>query len=233
MIARRKRLREDLLHRLVTEEDGTFVQTTRWDIHPLEAVLGSDEIAQILLQTTVEAAREASETLLQSTSQAQIPNATGTGQGTGDDNHEEQQQQQRQQEQRQQQHQQSNHPQQRDRQNGTDDDRHNNERQDEEQKTLPPEMLRLLAADGSEFRVPREVGSLLAELIAKVKSLEDIVLNRQRHVASSTHSAEPRTGHNVQFESTYTVHGDETWNGLPHRQHHRQLGLVARLIYGA
>ena len=28
-IARRKRLREDLLRRLVTEEDGTFVQATR------------------------------------------------------------------------------------------------------------------------------------------------------------------------------------------------------------
>ena len=96
-IARRKRLREDLLRRLVTEEDGTFVQTTRWEVHPLEAVLGSDEIAQILLRTTVEAAREASETLLQSASQVQNPNATGTRQGTGDDNNVEEQQQQQQQ----------------------------------------------------------------------------------------------------------------------------------------
>ena len=33
-IVRRKRLREDLLRRLVTEEDGTFIQTSKWDVGP-------------------------------------------------------------------------------------------------------------------------------------------------------------------------------------------------------
>ena len=59
------------------------------------------------------------------------------------------------------------------------------------------------------------VGSLLVDLIARVRSLEDRVDNKQRHAASSTHIAESRPGHNVQFESTYTVHCDNAWNGLP------------------
>ena len=57
--------------------------------------------------------------------------------------------------------------------------------------------MRLLAADGSEFRVPRDIGALLAELIEKVRSLEELVLDQQRHAASSTHIAEGRTGQNV------------------------------------
>ena len=55
-IARRKRLREDLLCRLVTEEDGTFVQTSKWEVHPLEVVLKSKQILEILQKTTAEAA---------------------------------------------------------------------------------------------------------------------------------------------------------------------------------
>ena len=194
-IARRKRLREDLLSRLVTEEDGTFVQTSRWDVHPLEAVLGSDEIAQILLRTTSEAALEANP--------AQHTHATANEEGTRDDDTQRHQRQQ-------QQAQDANQRQEEDRRSSTDD-----EQQDENRENLPPEMLRLLAADGSEFRVPREVGSLLAELIAKVRSLEDMVLSQQRRAASSTRIAEPRSGQNVQFESTYTVRGDETWPDLP------------------
>ena len=65
--------------------------------------------------------------------------------------------------------------------------------------------MRLLASDGSEFRVPREFGALLAELIVKIKSLEDLVLDQQRHAASSTHIGEGRTGQNVHFADTYTI----------------------------
>ena len=85
------------------------------------------------------------------------------------------------------------------------------ERHSDGRQVPPGERLRLLASDGSEFEVPREVGSLLAELLAKVRSLEDLVLNQQRHATSSTHIAGHRPGHNVQFEDTYTVYGDDAW----------------------
>ena len=55
-IARRKTSREELLRRIVTEEDGTFVRTTNWEIHPLEVVLTSEAILEILRKTTAEAA---------------------------------------------------------------------------------------------------------------------------------------------------------------------------------
>ena len=190
-IARRKRLREDLLRRLVTEEDGNFVETSKWEIHPLEVVMKSEQILEILQKTTAEAALDTT----------QHPDATADG----EDNNEPQQLELRLEETRKEdtaQHQQ------RERRNSA-------ERDNDAQQTPPGEMLRLLAADGPEFCVPREVGSLLAELISKVKSLEDIVLNQQRHAASSTHIAEHRTGHNVQFEDTYTVHNADEWTGLP------------------
>ena len=38
-IAQRKTRREELLRKIVKEEDGTFVKTTNWEIHPLEVVL--------------------------------------------------------------------------------------------------------------------------------------------------------------------------------------------------
>ena len=66
--------------------------------------------------------------------------------------------------------------------------------------------------DGSEFDISREVGLLLTELIAR--SLEDLVLNQQRHAASSTHIAEHWPGHNVQFKDMYTVHGGDSWTDL-------------------
>ena len=55
-IARRTALREELLRRIVTEEDGTFVQTSGWDVHPLEVVVKSEAILEILRKTTAEAA---------------------------------------------------------------------------------------------------------------------------------------------------------------------------------
>ena len=39
VIVRRKMLREELLRRIVKEEDGTFLNTTSWDVHRLEVVL--------------------------------------------------------------------------------------------------------------------------------------------------------------------------------------------------
>ena len=75
--------------------------------------------------------------------------------------------------------------------------------------------MRLLASDGSEFCVPREFGVLLAELIVKVRSLEELVLDQQQSAASSTHIAEGRPGHNVHFADTYTIHGGDDWMGFP------------------
>ena len=51
----RKTLKEELLRRIITEEDGTFVRTTNWNIHPLEVVLKSEAILKILRKTTAEA----------------------------------------------------------------------------------------------------------------------------------------------------------------------------------
>ena len=56
VITRRKTLREELLRRIVKEEDGTFLNTTSWDVHPLEVVLKSEAILEILTKTTAEAA---------------------------------------------------------------------------------------------------------------------------------------------------------------------------------
>ena len=55
-IVRQKTLREELLRRIVTEQDGTFVKTTNWEIHPLKVVLKSEAILEILRKTTAEAA---------------------------------------------------------------------------------------------------------------------------------------------------------------------------------
>ena len=74
--------------------------------------------------------------------------------------------------------------------------------------------MRLLASDGSEFCVPREFGALLAELIVKVRSLEELVLDQQRSADSSTHIAEGRPGQNVHFADTYTIHEGEDWMGF-------------------
>ena len=56
VIARRKTIREELLRRIVKEEDGIFLNITSWDIHPLEVVLRSGVILEILTKTTAEAA---------------------------------------------------------------------------------------------------------------------------------------------------------------------------------
>ena len=88
--------------------------------------------------------------------------------------------------------------------------------QEDSDEQLPQSgrMIRLLAEDGSEFCMPRQVGALLAELIVKVRSLEELVLDQQRHAASSTHIADSRPGQNVHFANTYTIHGHDEWLGL-------------------
>ena len=55
VIARRKTLWEEL-RRIVKEEDATFLNTTSWDVHPLEVVLKSEAILEILTKTAAEAA---------------------------------------------------------------------------------------------------------------------------------------------------------------------------------
>ena len=56
VIARRKTLRQELLRRIVMEEDGTFLNTTSWDVHPLEVVLKSEVMLEIITKTTAQAA---------------------------------------------------------------------------------------------------------------------------------------------------------------------------------
>ena len=176
------------------EDDGTFIQTANWDVHPLDVVLKSEQIFNIITRQTTDAA------LL--TQQTQNPDATANlenAQNSGVSTHL--------------------------RQNTPADDAANahdngrsNFRQDsdsEERQSHAGGMMRLLAANGLEFCVPREIGALLAELIVKVRSLEELVLDQQRHAASSTHIAEGRTGQNVHIADTYTIHGGEDWLGLP------------------
>ena len=54
------------------------------------------------------------------------------------------------------------------------------------------DMLRLLSHDGTEFQVPKEVGTLLAELIARVRSMEERLVHHQRQAAFSTRMTDNR-----------------------------------------
>ena len=173
-IARRTALREDLLRRIVTEEDGTFVQTSVWDVHPLEVVVKSEEILEILRKTTAEAAftpqqpqyskspenvqHQADDDLeeILATHQNNVDNSDAEG-GRGQSG--------------------GSHPRLANNETQTDEDNNGEEHAQGE------DMLRLLSSAGTEFQVPRDVGMLLAELITKVRSLEDRLTNHQRQVA--------------------------------------------------
>ena len=85
----------------------------------------------------------------------------------------------------------------------------------EERQSHAGGTMHLLAADGSEFCVPRKIGALLTELIVKLRSLEELVLDQQRHAASNRHIAECRTGQNVHFADAYTIHRDDDSMCLP------------------
>ena len=179
---------------IVSEDDGTFVETSNWDIHPLDVVFRSEQILKILTRTTTYAASL--------TWQTQHPDATVNLENTQNNESFT--------------HQRPDSPaenaatSEENRRSSFTQDPDNDERQPHAGGTID-----LLAADGSEFSGPREFGALLAELIVKVKSLEELVLDQQRHAASSTHIVEGRTSQNVHFADTYSIHGEDNWMGLP------------------
>ena len=51
--------------------------------------------------------------------------------------------------------------------------RHTEDSTKDNQREGTRDMLRLLSHDGTEFQVPKEVGTLLAELIARVRSMKE------------------------------------------------------------
>ena len=73
-------------------------------------------------------------------------------------------------------------------------------------------MLRLLSHDGTEFQVPKEVGTLLVELIARVRPMEERLTDHQRQAASSTRMADNRPGQNVHCEDAFSIPDErEVW----------------------
>ena len=78
----------------------------------------------------------------------------------------------------------------------------------EHQRQGTRDMLRLLSRDGTEFQVPKEVGTLLAELITRVRSMEERLAHHQRQAASSTRMADNRPGQNVHFEDKFSIPGE-------------------------
>ena len=144
VIVRRKTRREELLPRIVTEEDGIFIQTTNWDIHPLEVVLKSEAIRELLRKTTAVAA-----------SPHQHPQLTESLENTHleDDDIVEAQAT----------------PPIDDQRVHTGTQRTQDSTKDN-QREETRDMLRLLWHDGTEFQVPKEVGTLLAELMTRVRS---------------------------------------------------------------
>ena len=48
--AGRKSLRKNLLQKILSEDDGTFVQTSNWNVHPLDVVLKSVAVFRRELQ---------------------------------------------------------------------------------------------------------------------------------------------------------------------------------------
>ena len=185
VITRRKTLRDELLRRVISEDDGTFVQTSNWRVHPLDVVLRSEVVMNVIGRTTASASPDTQHTQHGDTTVTTEQNTRNKPEEGATETHEDE------------------------RSNVTQD------ADNDESQSQSRGMMRLLASDGSEFRVPREFGALLAELIVKVRSLEETVLDRQRLAASSTHIAEGRTGQNVQFADTYTIHGDDNWMGPP------------------
>ena len=174
-------LREELLQRIVTEDDGTFIQTTNWEVHPLAVALKSDAILEILRKTTAEAASSPQHPPRQQ--RPDSPEHARREDVNVTDRVEDTQ---------------------------SDEDRRRTQDAQEETNRLGTQqqagdMLRLLSHDGQEFQVPREIGTLLAELITKVKSLEDRLTNHQRQAASSTRTGDTRPGQNVHFDDTFGI----------------------------
>ena len=141
-IARRKTSREELLQRIVTEEDGTFVRTTNWEIHPLEVVLTSEAILEILRKMTAEAAPP-----------PQHPRLSESLEHA--------------------------HPENDDEISEVQETRHTEDSTKKDQREGTRDMLRLLSHDETEFQVPKEVGTLLAELITRIRSMEEQLAHHQ------------------------------------------------------
>ena len=141
-IARRKTSREELLQRIVTEEDGTFVRTTNWEIHPLEVVLTSEAILEILRKMTAEAAPPPRHPRLSES----LEHA---------------------------------HPENDDEISEVQETRHTEDSTKKDQREGTRDMLRLLSHDETEFQVPKEVGTLLAELITRIRSMEEQLAHHQ------------------------------------------------------
>ena len=96
--------------------------------------------------------------------------------------------------------------------------RHTEDSTKKDQREGTRDMLRLLSDDGTEFQVPKEVGTLLAELITRVRSMEEQLAHHQRQAASSTRTRS-------QFQT----------NGKSGRDilcRHSQLAPENRLVYG-
>ena len=187
-IARRTNRREELIRRIVTEQDCTFVETFSWDVHPLEVILKSEAILQTVLKTTREAAidtqhpptpqnadggRNSDAQITEQSLSIDMENCTKEVNANG---------------------------------------RSDGETTANGQEPQPEEMLRLLSTNGTEIQVPRDVGTLLAELILQVRSLQDRLTNQQRQAASSTRR-DARPEQNVHFEDTfYAADEPEAWD---------------------
>ena len=90
--------------------------------------------------------------------------------------------------------------------------RHTEDSTKNNQREGTRDILRLLSHDGTEFQVPKEVGTLLAELIARVSSMVEQLAHHQRQAASSTRMADNRPGQNVHFEDTFLITDErEVW----------------------
>ena len=188
VIAWRKTLREELLRR-IKEEDGTFLNTTSWDVHPLEVVLKSETILEILTKTTAEAASSPQHPQHSESSEHEL---------IGDDDDIEQLQE----------------THQLDEKLEVQETWHTGDSTKDNQREGTRDMLRLLLHDGTEFQVPKEVGTLLAELIARGRSMEEQLAHHQRQAASSTRMADNRPGQKGHFEDAFSIPDErEVWTG--------------------
>ena len=153
-IVRRKTLREELLRRIVTEEDGTFVKTTNWEI-PTGGRLEKrsnpgntkeDDVGGRVPAPTPTALRSPKHALLENDDDIEEVQAT---QSLGE-------------------------------QSQSSETRHTEDATKEQGRQRPGNMLRLLSHDGTEFQMPKEVGTLLVELIARVRLMEERLADHQR-----------------------------------------------------
>ena len=161
------------MRKTLSEDDGTFLETSSWSIHPLDVVLKSEQILEIIQRTTTVAASHSKQT-----QHPDVPANLKNTKSREDPTHEQQDSPEEE-------------------TTGTHDNRRNTISQSsdgDDNQSQPERMMRLLASDGSEFYVPREFGALLAELIVNLRSLEELVLDQQRSAASSTHIAEGSSG---------------------------------------